>query len=75
MTENRGLQHKTETPVKSVWSGSAYATDSLKEKMLRSHRKMCEELDFAESDFYEDNIYDEPDYWQLSAHTGRNRKH
>jgi hypothetical protein len=43
--------------------------------MLHHQRKMREEVEFAETDFYEDNIYDEPEYWQMSAHTGKNRKH
>jgi len=43
--------------------------------LLYHQRKMREEVEFAETDFYEDNIYDEPEYWQMSAHTGKNRKH
>ena len=27
------------------------------------HNKLRDEIEFSEADFYEDNIYDDPDYW------------
>ncbi|MBR3676602.1 MAG: hypothetical protein IKN71_05670 [Alphaproteobacteria bacterium] len=74
MTETN-TNSKTPTSAKNVWSSSEHSLDNIRERMLHHQRKMREEVEFAETDFYEDNIYDEPEYWQMSAHTGKNRKH
>lgn len=74
MTESGRTWDKAETNSKKIWSSSECYTNDFREKMLRHQRKMREEVEFAETDFYEDNIYDEPEYWQMSAHTKKSRK-
>lgn len=36
--------------------------DFSKDIFARYHSKMRDEIEFSEADFYEDNIYDEPEY-------------
>lgn len=64
MTENDGLWHKTENAAKTAWSDVKNSAEFLKEKIKAHHRRAEEEVEFADVDFYEDNIYDEPEYWR-----------
>ena len=63
MTQKNGLWHKTENAAKTAWSDVKNSAELLKEKMKAHHHRAEEEVEFADTDFYEDNIYDEPEYW------------
>ena len=39
-------------------------TDFSENIFARYHDKMRDEIEFSETDYYEDNIYDEPEYWR-----------
>lgn len=78
MTEHGGVWNKTKETSENVWNDAKHITEDawqstkhaagdLKEKLSRHHRKMRDEIEFAETDFYEDNIYDEPEYWHGSS--------
>lgn len=39
-------------------------TDFGRDIFARHHSRMRDEAEFSDYDFYEDNIYDEPEYWR-----------
>ena len=50
-------------------------TDFGRDIFSRYHRKMRDEIELSEADFYEDNIYDEPEYWQSETRKCKTFKH
>ena len=74
MSEHNGFW-KTSEPSKHALSSSEQSTDSLKEKFSTHHRRVIDEIEVADTDFYEDNIYDEPEYWRSGHYfsTGEKR--
>ena len=74
MEENNGFWSKTENAAKQTWGDIKNSAESLKEKMSMHRRRAEEEMDFGETDFYEDNIYDEPEYWRSSHYYSAGRK-
>ena len=64
MPEKEGLWNKTENAAKHIWSSAEQSAEKLKEKLSAHHRRAIDEIEVAETDFYEDNMYDEPEYWR-----------
>ena len=54
------INKQTNNSFSSGWNESMHTGNSLKD--LYHSRRVEREFEFAESDFYEDNIYDEPEY-------------
>lgn len=80
MTHNSGMRQKTGYTAKSEWHGFKNSTEYLKEKMREHHHRAMEEVEFADTDFYEDNIYDEPEYrrsghYYTSMHIKSEKRH
>ncbi len=50
-------------------------TDFGRDIFSRYHRKIRDEIELSEADFYEDNIYDEPEYWRTPQFREYNESH
>ena len=69
MTENKTNKSaiKTQNKEKSIdYSDKIFA---------HYHNKMRNEIKFFEDDFYEDNVYDEPEYWRYPRFREYNDSH
>ncbi len=60
-------------PAKSSKFARNKNTDYKKGIFAHYHDKMRNEIEFSETDFYEDNIYDEPEYWRMPHFTESNK--
>ncbi len=57
-----GVKFKRGEKMKKNTKNTKKAIDYSKGIFAHYHHKMRDEIEFSETDFYEDNIYDEPDY-------------
>lgn len=72
MTEKYEILHKTENAAKTIWSDVKKSAENFKEKMRTHHRRAIDEIELADADFYEDNIYDDPEYWRSTQYFSKN---
>ena len=64
MSEISKLWNVSEQSSKQSWSSVEQSTENLKAKLSAHHRRAIDEIEVADTDYYEDNIYDEPEYWR-----------
>lgn len=58
------MTEATENKITKQGKTNAKTVDYSKGIFARYHNKLRDEIEFSETDFYEDNIYDEPEYWR-----------
>ncbi len=58
----QSAENKTNKTLKSE-KNKLNSIDYSKGIFAHYHNKLRNEIEFSEADFYEDNIYDEPEYW------------
>lgn len=64
MSENNGFWNTSKQTSNQRWNSTEQSTESLKAKLSAHHRRAIDEIEVADTDYYEDNIYDEPEYWR-----------